>query len=74
MDSSLMITPTASPTSMGDLKTFESKKYGQQEDENANTRLQSFTEQKCMFVDLDVKLIEEDGTLTDNEMQNTTVI
>lgn len=76
LDSSLMITPTASPTDIGEVKALKVAKCAQKKDENSNTSHQPFTEQKYLNfmtlkvnTDLDIKLIEEDGTL-DNEIHN----
>lgn len=73
-----MITPTASPTNIGEEKTLEDEKCAQKEDENANTSLlEPFANQKYLNyvtlkvdTDLDIKSIEEDGTLSDNEIHN----
>ena len=72
-----MITPTASPTNIGEEKTLENEKCAQKEDENANRSVQPFVNQKYLNyvtlkvdTDLDIKLIEEDGTLNDNEIHN----
>ena len=72
---SLLITPTASPTA--DVKTFEDSKIGHTKDENANkkstlSRDYSYLKTENIMVDmeLDLKLIEEDGTLN-NPMHST---
>lgn len=70
---SLLITPTASPTA--DVKTFEYSRVGPKnlKDENANRKSTSLTD--CNFItterimvdtELDIKLIEEDGTLNNS--------
>ena len=48
LDSSLMITPTASPTNIGEEKTLENEKCAQKEDENANRSVQPFVNQKYL--------------------------
>jgi hypothetical protein len=75
---SLLITPTASPTA--DVKTFEDFKGSrktQNKDENANKKSTSITDCNYYTTDsimvdteLDIKLIEEDGTLN-NPTHNT---
>ena len=71
LGSSLLITPTASPTA--DVKTCEDFKVAHKtknKDENANRKSTSLTD--CDYIttdsimvdtELDIKLIEEDGTL-----------
>ena len=75
---SLLITPTASPTA--DVKTVDNLMVGhttQNEDENANKKTTSLkdctyiaTDSIMVDMELDIKLIEEDGTLN-NPMHNT---
>ena len=62
---------------IGEEKTLENEKCAQKEDENANRSVQPFVNQKYLNyvtlkvdTDLDIKLIEEDGTLNDNEIHN----
>ena len=83
LSSSLLITPTASPTNLEETKPHYDfskpcpDKHYMPEDENANTRFGSFSEEKCfgyetpIHTDLDIELIEEDGTLNDNGIHNT---
>lgn len=78
LGSSLLITPTASPTA--DTKTADNSNVSckaQNEDENANRKTTLLTD--CTYIgseniivdmELDIKLIEEDGTLN-NPMHNT---
>jgi hypothetical protein len=73
LSSSLLITPTASPTT--DVKTFDNFHKTQNKDENANRKSASLTD--CITTDtimvhaeLDIKLIEEDGTFN-NPTHNT---
>ena len=78
LGSSLLITPTASPTT--DVKSFENFKVSlkiRNKDENGNRKCTSLTDCDHISADtimvdteLDINLIEEDGTLN-NPTHNT---